>query len=54
MGFLLPALLQHLGCRFLVQALVALATLVIAPASSPVATADPATVAPGPTTLASR
>jgi hypothetical protein len=54
MGFLLPASLQHLGCSFLVQALVALGTLAIAPASSPVATADAASVAPGPTTLASR
>lgn len=54
MGFLLPGSLQRVGCSFLVQALVALGTLAIAPASSPVATADLAAVSPGPTTLASR
>jgi hypothetical protein len=50
----LPASLQILARSFFLQALVATATIALVSASSPVATADPATVLPSPTSLASR
>jgi hypothetical protein len=50
----LPVSLQILARSFFMQALVATATISLVFASSPVATADPAAVSPGPTTLASR
>jgi hypothetical protein len=50
----LPARLQVLSRSFFFQALVATATIALVSASSPVATAEPAAVSPGPTTLASR
>jgi hypothetical protein len=50
----LPASLQILARSFFLQALVATATIAIVFASSPVATADPASVSPSPTTLAAR
>jgi hypothetical protein len=54
MAILLPASLHLLSRSFVVQALVAAATIAVVTASSPVATADPAAVSPGPTTLAAR
>lgn len=54
MATLLPTPLHRLARSFLVQALVATATIALVCASSPVATADPATVSPAPSTLASR
>ena len=50
----LPVSLQILARSFFMQALVATATISLVFASSQVATADPAAVSPGPTTLASR
>jgi len=50
----LPASLQILARSFFLQALVATATIALVFASAPVATADPASFSPGPTTLASR
>ncbi len=49
-----PTALHQLSRSFVVQALVATATIALVSASSPVATADPAAVSPNPTTLASR
>jgi len=46
--------LHRLACSFVVQALIATATIAIVSASSPVATADPASLPSGPTTLAAR
>jgi hypothetical protein len=54
MAILQPASLHVLSRSFVVQALVATATIALVSASSPVATADPAAVSPNPTTLASR
>ena len=54
MAILLPASLHLLSRSFVVQALVATATIALVSASSPVATADPAAASPGPTTLAAR
>jgi hypothetical protein len=54
MAILQPASLHLLARSFVVQALVATATIALVSASSPVATADPAAASPGPTTLASR
>jgi hypothetical protein len=54
MAILQPASLHVLSRSFVVQALVATATIALVSASSPVATADPAAVSLSPTTLASR
>jgi len=51
---ILPAPLHLLARSFVVQALVAAATIALVSASSPVATADPAAVSPSPAALASR
>jgi hypothetical protein len=50
----LPASLHLLARSFVVQALVATATIALVSASSPVATADPAAASPSPMSLASR
>ncbi len=50
----LPAALQFLSRSFVIQALLATATIALVSASSPVATADPAVVSPSTTTLAAR
>jgi hypothetical protein len=49
-----PTALHQLSRSFVVQALVATATIALLSASSPVATADPAVVSPSAMTLASR
>lgn len=54
MAILLPASLHLLSRSFVVQALVATATIALVSASSPVATADPAAVVPGPMSLVAR
>jgi len=54
MTVILPTWLQCLARSFLLQALVATATIALVSASSPVATADPAVVSPSTTTLAAR
>jgi hypothetical protein len=54
MTAILPAALRLLSRSFVIQALLAAATLAVASASSPVATADPAAVPPGPTHLSRR
>jgi hypothetical protein len=50
----LPASPQILAGSFLVQAMVATATIALVSASTPVAAADPASVSPSPTILGSR
>jgi hypothetical protein len=49
-----PTALHQLSRSFVVQAVIATATIALVSASSPVATADPAAVSLSPTTLASR
>ncbi len=49
-----PTSLHQFSRSFVVQALIATATIALVSASSPVATADPAVVSPSPTTLAAR
>ena len=49
-----PASLHRLACSFVVQALIATATIALVSASSPVAPADPASLPSSPTTLAAR
>jgi hypothetical protein len=50
----LPAALQFLSRSFVIQALIATATIALVSASSPVATADPAAAFPKPTSLVAR
>jgi hypothetical protein len=54
MTALVPAPLHRLACSFVVQALIATATIAIVSASSPVAPADPASLPLIPKTLAAR
>jgi len=49
-----PTALHQLSRSFVVQALIATAAIALVSASSPAATADPAAVPSGPTTLAAR
>ena len=49
-----PTALHQLSRNFVVQALIATAAIALVSASSPAATADPAAVPSGPTTLAAR